>query len=120
MFIHLSENLKKLLTLLCMNSLKANCSVMELVGKTIKCIDAFLCYRQQRVVVYGVKSDWTPVVSGVPRSWPLVVLFAYINDITSDIESEIRLFADDFVCYREIKNVDDTVKLQKDIDRLGS
>ena len=44
----------------------------------------------------------------------------HINDITSDIESEIRLFADDCVCYHEIKNVEDTVKLQKDIDRLGS
>ena len=44
----------------------------------------------------------------------------HINDITSDIESVIRLFADDCVCYREIKNVEDTVKLQKDIDRLGS
>ena len=37
-----------------------------------------------------------------------------------DIESEIRLFADDCVCYREIKNEDDTLKLQRDIDRLGS
>ena len=37
----------------------------------------------------------------------------------SDIESEIRLFADDCVCYREIKNMEDTLKLQKDIDRLA-
>ena len=44
----------------------------------------------------------------------------HINDITSDIESEIRLFADDCVYYHEIKNVEDTVKLQKDIDRFGS
>ena len=36
----------------------------------------------------------------------------------SDIESEIRLFADDCVCYREIKNIEDTLKLQEDIDRL--
>ena len=27
-------------------------------GKTLKWINAFLCYRQQRVVVNGVKSDW--------------------------------------------------------------
>ena len=47
-------------------------------------------------------------------------MIALINDITSDIESEIRLFANDCVCYREIKNVEDAVKLQKDIDRLGS
>ena len=43
-----------------------------------------------------------------------------INDISADIESEIRLFADDCVCYREIKNEEDTLKLQRDIDRLGS
>ena len=91
-------------------------------GKTIKCTDAFLCYRQQSVVVNGVKSDWAPVVSGVPQGTVLgPLLFSlHINDITWDIESEIRLFADDFICYREIKNVEDTVKLQKDIDRLGS
>ena len=34
-----------------------------------------------------------------------------INDITADIESEIRLFADDCVCYRDIKDIDDTLKL---------
>ena len=44
----------------------------------------------------------------------------YINDISSDLESEIRLFADDYVCYREIKDEGDTMELQKDIDRLGS
>ena len=38
----------------------------------------------------------------------------------NDNESEIRLFADDCVFYREIKNVEATLKLQKDIDRLGS
>ena len=43
-----------------------------------------------------------------------------INDISADIESEIRLFADDCVCYSEIKEKEDVVKLQKDIDRLGS
>ena len=44
----------------------------------------------------------------------------YINDITTDIDSEIRLFADDCVWYREIKGTEDIVKLQEDIDRLGS
>ena len=48
-----------------------------------------------------------------------VTKLLHINDIISDIESEIRLFADDCVCYREIKDIEDTAKLQKDIDRLG-
>ena len=43
----------------------------------------------------------------------------YINNITEDIDSELRLFAGDCVCYREIKDTEDTVKLQEDIDRLG-
>ena len=43
----------------------------------------------------------------------------YINDITIGIESEICLFADDCVCYRQIDSNEDTSKLQKDIDQLG-
>ena len=44
----------------------------------------------------------------------------HINDKTADIESEIRLFAVDCVCYREIKDREDTLKLQRDIGRLGN
>ena len=54
---------------------------------------------EQRVDVNGVKSDWAPVVTGVPQGTVLgPLLFSlHINDITADIESEIRLFADDCV-----------------------
>ena len=52
--------------------------------------------------------------SGVPQGTVLSpLLFSlHINDITADIESEIRLFADDCVCYCEIKDKEDTLKLQ--------
>ena len=89
--------------------------------ETWRGIDSFLCDRQQRVMVNGVKSDWAPVLSGVPQGTVLgPLLFSlYTNDITEDIDSELRFFADDCVCYREIKDTEDTVKLQEDIDRLG-
>ena len=73
-------------------------------------------------MVNSIESDLAPVVSGIPQGTvlgPLLFSF-YINVISTDIESEIRLFADDCVCYREIKNEEDTLKLQRDIDRLGS
>ena len=77
-------------------------------------VDSFLCFRQ-RVVINGVESGWAPVLSYVPQGIVLgPLLFSlYINDISSNIESEIRLFADDCVCYHE-----DTMKLrnQRDID----
>ena len=70
------------------------------------------------MVVNGVKSDWAPVLSGVPQG--TVLLFSlYINDITKGIGSDLRLFADDCVCCRGIKNSEDTEKLQEDTDRLG-
>ena len=34
-------------------------------------------------------------------------------------ESDICLFADDYVCYRQIDSTKDTSELQKDIDQLG-
>ena len=52
------------------------------------------------------------------RRWTSVVLIVY-QRYHNRIDSEIRLFADDCVCYREIKGTEDTVKLQEDIDRLG-
>ena len=68
------------------------------------------------------KIRWATVLSGVHQGTVLgPLLFSlYINDITTDTNSEIRLFADDCVCYREIKCTEDTVKLQEDIDRLDS
>ena len=36
-------------------------------GKTLKWIDSFLCFKKQRVVVNGVKSDWAPVLRVSPR-----------------------------------------------------
>ena len=73
-------------------------------------------------MVNGIKSDWAPIESDVPQGTVLgPLLFSlYINDISVDTEFEIKPFADNCVCYHEIKNEEDTLKLQRDIDRLGS
>ena len=60
-------------------------------------------------------------MSGVPLGTVLgPLLFSlHINEIMSDVESEVRLFAGDCLCYPEIKEMVDTLKLQNDTDRLG-
>ena len=80
-----------------------------------------MCNRQQRVVANGAKSQWAPILSGMQQSTVLrPLLFSlYINDIMVGTESDIRLFVDDCVCYRQIDSTEDTLKLQKDIDQLG-
>ena len=82
--------------------LKSKLFSYGICGKTLKWIDTFLCFRQQRVVINGVKSDWAPVLCPQGTVLGSLLLSLYINDISSDIEFEIRLFADDCVCYREI------------------
>ena len=46
--------------------LKSKLFNYEIGGKTLKWIDSFLCFRQQRVVVNGAKSDWYSGFVGCP------------------------------------------------------
>ena len=85
-------------------------------------MDKFFSVQQKTVSCYKrSKIGWAMVVSGVLQGTILgPLLFSlYINDISTDIDSEIRLFANDCVCYREIKDTEDTLKLKKDLDQLG-
>ena len=62
-------------------------------------IDSFLQDRIQPVSIQGVKSSSIHVVSGVPQGsvfGPLLFLF-FINDIDNNIQSPLRLFADDTI-----------------------
>jgi hypothetical protein len=49
---------------------------------------------------------------------PLLFL-AYVNDIWRNIESSLRLFADDCITYRRINNSNDIDKLQVNLSKLG-
>ena len=75
-------------------------------NKTRTWISNFLKYRKQRAVIGGEHSTWTQVMSVVTQGTVLGPLFflTYINDLSNEINSSIRLFADDCVLYREIKN----------------
>jgi len=90
-------------------------------SKVVVWIREFLLGRTQRVRVGGQLSEEVRVTSGVPQGSVLgpLLFLAYVNDIWSNMESTIRLFADDCVIYRKMINTEGEDKLQKDLNRLG-
>ena len=84
-------------------------------NKTHTWISNFLKYRKQRVVIGGEHSTWTQVMSAMTKDTVLgpLLFLTYINDLPNNIHSSIRLFADDCVLYRDIKNEIDSQNCNK-------
>lgn len=76
--------------------------------------------RQQFVWANNHSSSLSPVTSGVPQGTVLgpLLFLIYINDLPNNISSNIRLFADDCVIYRPIRDASDTNTLQSDLSLL--
>ena len=87
---------------------------------TMAWIQSFLSGRSQRVVLDGETSDACPVLSGVPQGSVLgpCLFLMYINDMPENIQSNIRLFADDTIMYLTISNESDYQDLQRDLSKL--
>ena len=75
-------------------------------GHLLKWFEHYLSERQQRVVINGKTSSYLKVPAGVPQGsilGPLLFL-VYINDIVSELNCSIRLFADDTSLYIVVEN----------------
>ena len=66
-----------------------------------------LSYRKQRVVLNGQHSSWDNVNAGVPQGsilGPLLFLI-YINDLSNNLSSNCKLFADDTSLFSVVNNI---------------
>ncbi|XP_011675592.2 uncharacterized protein LOC105443737 [Strongylocentrotus purpuratus] len=90
-------------------------------GDSLQWIMSLLTDRQQAVVVDGSKSTWRDVTSGVPQGSVIgpTLFLLYINDIQDNIQSTMRLFADDSTLYREIRCPEDHQILKDDLQQLS-
>ena len=90
-------------------------------NQVIQWIEKWFTARKQCVLLDGESSDHVPVLSGVLQGTVLgpMMFLIYINDITEDISSQLRLFADDCLLYRTIKSEQDSILLQRDLDILS-
>ena len=70
-------------------------------GSLLTLFENYLCNRKQRVVLNGSCSDFFTIESGVPHGsvlGPLLFLI-YINDLETNIKSNIKFFADDTMLF---------------------
>ena len=89
----------------------------------IQWFDSYLSDRQQRVVINGVASNLLCLESGVPQGsilGPLLFLI-HANDITSDIVTDINLFADDTSLLDVVDNPESSSeRLNHDLFKLNT
>jgi hypothetical protein len=87
---------------------------------TLSWLRSFLKHRSQRVLVDGEASEHCDVISGVPQGTVLgpVLFLLFINDLPTVIDSQCKLFADDLVVYRQVRDQEDVQALQRDMNSL--
>ena len=75
-------------------------------GNLLRFFESYLSDRYQRVVLNGFDSEYAAIDSGVPQGsvlGPLLFLI-YINDLETNIKSNINFFADDTMLYSIVKD----------------
>ena len=94
-----------------------------ITGPLLSFFQSYIHDRHQRVVLNGIHSEWMTLKAGVPQGsvlGPLLFLI-YINDLTADIESNMKLFADDSSLFYRVSNIATTHNiLENDLLKITS
>ena len=103
------------------NRLMSKLNSVGINTETLNWIKAFLSDRVQQICVNGSNSTRKPVTSGIPQGSVLgpILFVLYINDLPSNILSDVYMFADDTKIFNIIKSPEDQETLQNDLDTLS-
>ena len=89
-------------------------------GELLNILTDVLDNRTQRVIINGHYSSWVKVQAGVPQGsvlGPLLFLI-YISDLSDNLASNTKLFADDTSPFSVVKNDDaSNIDLNSDLKR---
>ena len=91
-------------------------------GELLNILSDFIENTTLRVILNSKYSSWTKVEAGVPQSsiLGLLLLLIYINDLSDNLASNPKLFADDTSLFSVIKNVDaSNIHLNNDLKKIG-
>ena len=94
----------------------------DISGELLNTLTDFLDNRTQRVILNGQYSSWAKVEAGVPQGSILgpLLLLIYINDLSENLASNPKLFADNTSLFSVVKNVDaSNVDLNNDLEKIG-
>ena len=94
------------------------------ISENLLClVKFFLKNRKQRVVFNGQTSSWTNDLAGVPQGSILGPLFflIYINDLSDNLSSNPKLFADDTSLFSVVHDKNISAKeLNNDLWKIGN
>ena len=93
----------------------------DISGELLHILSDFVSSRKQKVALNGQNSSWTNVHAGVPQGsilGPLLFLI-YINDLSDNLTSNAKLFADDTSLFSEVHDDNTSAKeLNNDLRKI--
>lgn len=93
---------------------------LGIIGKLGVWIHCFLTNRKQIVMINGVKSTSSILISGVPQGSVLgpILFLIYISDLGEEVEAMLKIYVDDSKIKERIKTNKDVERLQKELEKL--
>ena len=113
----------KAFDVVCHKRLMVKLRAIGIGGKLIKWLEDWIANRRQRVEIEGEFSEWVMVLSSVLQGSVLggILFNIFIDDIDEAIRDLLTLiykFADDTKLAKIIKNIQDAIRMQRNLDDL--